>query len=380
MEDADSTTRPLISAQGRLVLSWTNTPKGGYYCANPADPSAWQDYNIHMRRTYQAVVLTPSEADSPVSALSVPDLDARIRELWGGVICIRPGYEQLYRDWLGYFIAQKHSFGVVHAWVGAFNSWMDVSDRNFASSDGHQEELVRRFTLPDPAAADACEAIDGVACAPLREPGEAITTLPDGTRVIPESTPHAPRRIWDVCANRVIPSSWYKDYLHSFGIPISHAWVAGAELTSVVTPINLKLWPVPLPRGVRLEDIRRTLIAIDMRYVWLDVLCLRQVAAPAGAEHLLGDVSPETIRAREARRLEEWETDVPLIGHVYKRAYTVLVYLNGLGRPFRPEGWESERHWLRRAWTLQETKPIPNMLVLGGEGGAAIDPWDCEVS
>jgi len=77
----------------------------------------------------------------------------------------------------------------------------------------------------------------------------------------------------------------------------------------------------------------------------LDILCLRQ--------------EYKENQALEAVRLQEWKIDVPLIGdlfNLHNESGVVVTYLNGLGRPPKPIGWESERHWLNRAWTLPETK------------------------
>ena len=73
--------------------------------------------------------------------------------------------------------------------------------------------------------------------------------------------------------------------------------------------------------------------------MWLDIVCLRQQSDTA----LL-----ETIRQ------DEWKIDVPTIGNVYRVAGRIVRYFNGLGIPFRKDGWDSHRHWLQRAWTLQE--------------------------
>ena len=57
--------------------------------------------------------------------------------------------------------------------------------------------------------------------------------------------------------------------------------------------------------------------------------------------------------------------------------------MSGLGRPFRAGGWDSERHWLRRAWTLQET-PVLSKCIIVGVGEYSNDrqscrPWNYEV-
>ncbi|PBK61439.1 hypothetical protein ARMSODRAFT_1089760 [Armillaria solidipes] len=149
-------------------------------------------------------------------------------------------------------------------------------------------------------------------------------------------TPHLPpRRVWDLCSNRVVP--WW-----AVGVwpqPISHAWVDEKDCVDAWTPINGKEWPVPIPKGASLEQIRIEMLNLSgVEYTWLDVLCLRQKGGP-----------------REDLRTEEWKLDVPTIGRVYYTA-RVMIYLCGLGRPLRlKEGdLDSDRFWLRRSWTLQE--------------------------
>ena len=51
--------------------------------------------------------------------------------------------------------------------------------------------------------------------------------------------------------------------------------------------------------------------------------------------------------------------------NVYRTAKGIVRYFNGLGRPFRQEGWDNDRHWLQRAWTLQEIK-TENSTINGG--------------
>ena len=151
------------------------------------------------------------------------------------------------------------------------------------------------------------------------------------------------------------------------------------------------------PEGVVLEDIRGEMIRLGVRYAWLDVLCLRQKVQSTLAINLAIPVT-EVVERREQRRLEEWGVDVPTIGGVYTNSLlyctlkdrTVVVFMNGLGRPFRDEGWASERHWLRRAWTLQEVPPISQCLIAGLPPGPDYElvhgfdrgtswPWNCKV-
>jgi len=182
--------------------------------------------------------------------------------------------------------------------------------------------------------------------------------------------PHTiqPRRLWDLRSNKVIP---YEVALYctrrSLGRStpskrqvgywaISHSWVENTDRVLIKTSINDKQWPVPLPKGVNLERIRAEVRSYGVSYCWLDLLCLRQ--AGRGED--------------EDKRLHEWKVDVPTIGNIYRQAKGVLRYFNGLGREIMSTGWDNDRHWLNRAWTLQEIRPegetfnggIPRMLLL----------------
>ena len=65
-----------------------------------------------------------------------------------------------------------------------------------------------------------------------------------------------------------------------------------------------------------------------------------------------------------------------------------MIFMSGLGRPFRDEGWASERHWQRWAWTIQETPALSHCLIAGLPGGVDYEwrdgseslwPWNCKV-
>ena len=162
-----------------------------------------------------------------------------------------------------------------------------------------------------------------------------------------------------------------------------------------MTEANQQLWPIPLPSGVLLEDVRGEMIRLGVRYAWLDVLCLRQQAQPALARDLTILASREVIERREQRRLEELEVDVPTIGAVYSNldesslygTGPTVIFMSGLGRPFRDNGLVSKRRWLRGAWTLQET-PVWSRYLLAGllggtdyqwDGDMSLRPWSCKV-
>ncbi|KAK0479125.1 hypothetical protein IW261DRAFT_1336805 [Armillaria novae-zelandiae] len=164
-----------------------------------------------------------------------------------------------------------------------------------------------------------------------------------------------PRRVWDLCANRVVPSwvvesaseEWYKTRVCG----ISHAWVEENDRVDVTTPINGEEWPVPMPKDANLDLIRIEMLNLGAEFAWLDVLCLRQRGGKG--EHL---------------RLEEWKLDVPTIGRVYSDPQPVVCYFNGLGRPLHltRDYFDRDQCWFRRAWTLQEITEHP---IIGGETG-----------
>ncbi len=153
-----------------------------------------------------------------------------------------------------------------------------------------------------------------------------------------------PRRVWDLYSNRVVP--WWVACQNPWAI--SHAWMDEEDRKSVLTPINGRMWPVPIPKDTDLDLIRIEMLNLGAEYAWLDVLCLRQ----SGMED-------------EVSRATEWKVDIPSIGRVYEMAERVVYYFCGLGRPFTVEerDLESDRSWFRRAWTLQEIGKHP---IIGG--------------
>ena len=138
--------------------------------------------------------------------------------------------------------------------------------------------------------------------------------------------------------------------------PVSHAWLPDDDREYIMSAVNHYEWPVPVPRGVTLEALREELLQLGCRYAWVDVLCLRQTF-PSDPQ-------------REIRRLQEWRTDVPLLGYVFTHYGKLTVtYFNGLGRRFEQAGWMDDRHWLNRVWTLQETQHPQHMIVGGVPNG-----------
>ena len=174
-----------------------------------------------------------------------------------------------------------------------------------------------------------------------------------------------PRRIWDLRSNRVVdlrmlhvsqaaietkPTFW----------AVSHSWTS--DMSPVWTRINQYQWPVPLPKDITLDHVRSELLGLGAEYVWIDVVCLRQQVSTDDLERLrlleewkLDILAIDNIvYDLEQLRREEWKLDVPTIGNIYRTATNIVRYFNGLGVPFSNSGWDDSRHWLHRAWTLQE--------------------------
>jgi len=198
------------------------------------------------------------------------------------------------------------------------------------------------------------------------------TSIPNPYNVVP-------RRLWDLVNNRVVDIDVFakrgkNGEIISPRMPaggywaISHSWTS--DMQRWMTPVNNYRWPVPLPVGVTLEDIRWEALRAGAVYCWLDVLCLRQrmeecsyglrVTDGKGVfvnNHHRDCSEPQHTEINPQQRLEEWALDVPTIGNNYRQATHVLRYFNGLGIPISLSGWDDPHHWINRAWTLQESRP-----------------------
>jgi len=191
-----------------------------------------------------------------------------------------------------------------------------------------------------------------------------------GARSIANPYNILPRRLWDLVNNRVIDMDAFASANGTPRVPvggywaITHSWTS--DMKRWLTPINNYRWPVPLPEGITFEQIRWEALRAGAVYCWLDVLCLRQRTMEFNPSRgLFTGVPHLPVEIGIQKRLEEWSIDVPTIGNNYRQATNVLRYFNGLGRPLQLSGWGDPRHWLNRAWTLQETRP-EHIMVNGG--------------
>ena len=63
---------------------------------------------------------------------------------------------------------------------------------------------------------------------------------------------------------------------------------------------------------------------------------------------------PSFLQYAGTDRREERKLNVPTIGNIYRATAKIVRYFNGLGVRFSNHGCNDSRHWLQRAWTLQE--------------------------
>ncbi|EKM57408.1 uncharacterized protein PHACADRAFT_91720, partial [Phanerochaete carnosa HHB-10118-sp] len=290
---------------------------GEIHTLTPPTPSAIPLQCIHIGQG----TIPNTLADIPCDLLPVDDLLAKLNNILG-TSHTPLGDPDLY-GCLKYALGTSYDFGEVYGTLRSEWSdwqWLGISTEAFSRMKRRRDQVQQRRD----------NAVRGHSIQNSRIP---------------------PRRVWDLYSNRVLPFHiipWadYRDYDCMPGDlwTVSHSWVSEQEREYIMTPINGYRWPVPLPRGTSLDHIRIELLNMGAVYVWVDVLCLWQ----------------EGIKDDDEARLEEWKLDIPTIGHIYQaepRHRPCITYFNGLGLPFDPSPavLRSDRHWMNRVWTMQET-------------------------
>ena len=283
--------------------------------------------------------LTPDQARVACQDLGQEVLISSLCALSGLDRATRERLQHWIRNDIRYFVSHDFDFGLAYA--AARMAWNNLNSHSDSDVARHRYSWLERADRLDKARA------------------MEVSRDSAGQELIKAPYSVMPRRVWDLKSNRVVAYNMLHAKIqatHMIGDPvpvpmpvptrppfwaISHSWTDDME--AIDTPINGYQWPVPLPRNINLEGVRKDLIGLGAEYVWLDVLCLRQ--------HLR---NPSL--ALDKQQEDEWKLDVPTIGNIYRAAERVVRYFNGLGLPFSENGWDSPRHWLRRAWTLQEIK------------------------
>ena len=129
---------------------------------------------------------------------------------------------------------------------------------------------------------------------------------------------------------------------------------------------------------LRTEIIESTTLSVD------SIASIAEVME--GVLHNMEEVG--IVERREQCHLEEWKVDVPTIGAIYSNLDDdglygegpIVIFMSGLGRFFRDEGWDSKRHWLRKTWILQESLELNKCLIAGLLGGRGYTSWGDELS
>jgi len=362
--------------------------------------------------------LTPEQANEPCNNYTPSTLLTKLNALTGYELLIG---ERNLDEGLAQFTSNSatHDFGLAYAWFRTTFSFIELPPKTLF--DVHRTFIIHYAGLPSLQNCDRSltTAQYSNPDALYQEPRIQAATDGSGETMTRPAGWNA-RRLWDVVANRVVPSEWHarrargitqltpqsepssgsrfiprslanslRDSLTLGYVAISHSWASDLQMN--ISAVNARQWPIPLPAGVTLETIRDELLSLHGKciqqtrfiptqyrfdYCWLDILCLRQ-AWYDNAGRLLAEVSglaEQDYHALERRRLFEWKTDVPTIGGIYRQADQVYVYLNGIGKPCMEEEnvWRDPKHWTQRAWTLQEWVVSPAGLkpfILGVSSG-----------
>jgi len=318
------------------------------------DPKCFRNLPVHAN-------LTAQQADISCTALTEEFVIKMLVQLVIGTDTDlgMPEFKQ-YEDWIRndvrYFVTERYDFGTAYA--AARVGWRHFDKPDFMHLVPQHRDQWRRIA----------HKIDNERVNSIYQDnkGQEMIRLPYNVM---------PRRLWDLKSNRVVEFRMLHSELLSYKSTmerqprkagakafhsnealspvywaISHSWEA--SVNPVETPINQYQWQVPLPDCLDLEHgVRQELLTYGIEYVWLDVLCLRQHTS-------------DGLALNETKQ-EEWKLDVPTIGNIYRAAKGIVRYFNGLGRSFTTKGWDNDRHWLRRAWTLQEIK-TENSTINGG--------------
>ena len=137
------------------------------------------------------LLLTARESDEQVGSLTYDGLHLKLMRYWSSQFAqaLIDSKSLAYRSWLSYFIHQDFPYGTVHAWAKAAVQ----SPNRFLLPDGPSA-----FTLLPEYFDKYGEVVEG-----CRVGGEP--EVDRGGNVIARDDINCVRRVWDICANQVIP-------------------------------------------------------------------------------------------------------------------------------------------------------------------------------
>ena len=268
--------------------------------------------------------IAPEQADIPCREIN----EEVLRQVLTALVGLHDHTTQAKRHWIRsdvcYFRTCNFDFGLAYA--AARIAWKDFNSIDSSVICRQRGQWHRHSQRLDEAQAEAIK----------------IDSSASEQELITDPYSVMPRRIWDLKSNRTINFQMLHSALPDIGTPptfwtVSHSWTN--DMSPTWTAVNQHQWPIPLPKDITLDKLRSELLTLGAEYIWIDVVCLRQQGSDPNSEQL---------------RKEEWRLDVPTIGNVYRAAARIVCYFNGLGIRFSNEGWDDPRHWLQRAWTLQE--------------------------
>ncbi len=225
---------------------------------------------LQERPVLKSTVLTPEQAN--VKWPTPAQVTNNLNEIFNTSLAIDHSPLQRLLD---SFISRGLDFGSIYARIRT--SWPKGVDDRDKSNVSLEETLVNRIS--------SIEAYGGI-CELLREGSIEGPTMNAPSGIFP-------RRLWDLHANRVIPSHY--SFKHNEVIDqlwaISHVWTSEMDGLEgrLDSPVNDHEWPVPIPRGLTLEAVRTELLNMTAEYVWLDVLCLRQKSLDPAKEERVGN-------------------------------------------------------------------------------------------
>ena len=280
--------------------------------------------------------ITPDEADVPCRKINEEVLWKSLAALVGiHEYSVQDKYQWIQND-IRYFVSCNLDFGLAYA--AARIAWRHF---NIHSVDSNVISIQRSWWLKQ------IQLLDGARW-------NAIEIYHSSSEIQLEliRSPYSimPRRLWDLKSNRLVDFQILHAVLSTTPAfwAVTHSWTN--DMSPFWTAVNQHQWPIPIPKDISLDNLRSELLTLGAEYVWLDVVCLRQESKSDYHEWL---------------RQKEWKLDVPTIGNIYRAAAKIVRYFNGLGVSFSNDGWEDPRHWLQRAWTLQEIK-TENTTINGG--------------
>ena len=233
-----------------------------------------EDIDFLETKKWPSVVLMPKEYKLRVGGMSLIELRQQLENYWGGgqggilddavegprdtwvPVGVNRAWVQhkcavfshwVNREcdqWLSYFIAKNHTFGAVHAWFAAFLGVTRESRVNLAQSftNRAQSQDLDSEAFMEPIhriktrmSFDVCieghdKVVDGLPSLPCNA---VIVTNAQGMQVIHNSINNMfPWRIWDICANTVIPTTWFREW-HKW--PVSGTIILSCNLYHLVS-------------------------------------------------------------------------------------------------------------------------------------------------